>query len=59
MINARMRTQKRARAQARTSPYPDINKCAFIAALVTAALMLAVGLTFDNAIGPALAWLAR
>jgi hypothetical protein len=59
MINARMRMQTRARARARAVANPDINKCAFIAAIVSAALMLAVGLSFDNAIGPALAWLAR
>ena len=59
MINARMRIQTRARAQARTQPSPDINKCAFIAAIVSAALMLAIGLSFDQAIGPALAWIGR
>ncbi len=48
MINAGMqsRTQSRARARARTLPQPDINKCAFIAALVSAVLMLALGLSF-------------
>jgi len=38
MINAR--TQTRARA----IPAPDINKCAFIAALISATLMMTIGL---------------
>lgn len=61
MINARthLRMQTRARTEARNQPRPDIVKCAFIAAMVSAALMLAIGLSFDHAIGPALASLAR
>jgi hypothetical protein len=51
--------QTRARTEARNQPRPDIVKCAFIAAMVSAALMLAIGLSFDHAIGPALASLAR
>ena len=45
MINAGKRMQTRARIRARTLPQPDINKCAFIAALVAAVLMLALGLS--------------
>jgi hypothetical protein len=61
MINAKshLQTQTRARTQARTQPQPDLNKCAFVAALVSAVLMFAIGLSFDQAIGPALTWLGR
>jgi len=56
MLNAR--TQMKTRARTQTLP-PDITKCAFIAAIVSAALMLVIGLSFDHAIGLVLAGLAR